>query len=71
MQERTIREAELEHLRARLAEELEQGYKEQLGFKIAEIEAAFNDRTAKAEYETQLLKKALLQQSLGRLNSYA
>ena len=39
--------------------------------KVAEIEAYFNERAAKQEQETLLLKKTLLQQTMNRINHLA
>ena len=62
MENRKVREQELESIKLKLEKDLEVQFKNQLNQKVAEIEGFFEERAAKQEKETQLLKKTLLEQ---------
>ena len=68
MKLKEAREKELEDLKDELRETMESTLKREVEEKTAELEHQYQEKTSKQESETQLLKKALLEQSLQRLN---
>ena len=55
-------------MRDELRATMESTLKTKVEEKTAELEQQYQEKTAKQESETQMLKKALLEQSLQRLN---
>lgn len=61
MEEKRVKQVEIDTIRSIMAQEFEANFKYQLDHKVAEIEVYFQERAAKQEQETQLLKKTLVE----------